>query len=423
MTIESKTKRHAVLMIAYTYYQTDPRVVREAEAAVSGGFEVDFLALRRGNDPPVETLRGVRVFHLNQSRYRGGTYASYLTAYLLFFLRCFFKTTALHMRHRYKVIHVNNMPDFMVFCTVIAKALGAKVILDIHDPMPNTFASKFRTKDGGLFYRLLLWQELLSVWYSDRVLTVHEPVKEGVLVKHGLPADSIKVIANFPDQELFVQREKYDINGQIKLVYHGTIHERSGLGRLALALSKMQYRSKIRVKIIGEGDFSGPLKKLISDNNLSDIVEFDNQSFPVREIPDRIADCNVGIAPLEVSSITNYALPLKLVEYVAMGLPVITVRSAAIRYYFAEEDCMFYDWDDIQSLAALLDRLVQNPEQLLQYRQRSVALRDRFSWSGEKQKYISLLKELLPKSSLKEEGRTDASPVTRSEGAVRRNSN
>ena len=222
-------KPQAVLMIAYTNYEIDPRVIREAQAAADAGFEVDFLALRRTGDPPVEDLRGVRVFHLAQSRYRGGGHFQYLMAYLTFFLRCFARTNSLFLKRRYRVIHVNNMPDFLVFCTVIPKIFGAKIVLDIHDPMPNTFASKFRGGERGFFFRLLLWQELLSVRYSDRVLTVHDPVKYEVLVKHGLAPESIHVIANFPDGDLFTCPKAYHLNGQVRLVFHGTIVERSGL--------------------------------------------------------------------------------------------------------------------------------------------------------------------------------------------------
>ena len=384
-------------MIAYTNYQSDPRVIREAEAAVTAGFAVDFLALRRAGEPAVEDLRGVRVFHLAQSRYRGSGRLQYLLAYLAFFLRCLFKTTFLFVKRRYRVIHVNNMPDFLVFCTVIPKIFGAKVVLDIHDPMPNTFASKFRSGERGFFYRILLWQELLSARYSDRVVTVHDPVKDAVLVRHGLPAASIHVITNFPDNELFANRETYHVNGQVRLVFHGTIIERAGIRNLIIALSRVQHREKIRARIIGEGDFSRELQRLISDQALEDVVEFDNRNYPVHEIPRRIADCNVGVVPLEISSITNYALPVKLLEYIAMGLPVITVRSAAIRHYFRDEDCLFYDWDDVESLQRLLDAVAEQPQLLERYHERAVALRDKFSWRTEKAKYVALLKDLAAK--------------------------
>ena len=381
-------------MIAYTYYESDPRVIREAEAAVGGGVEVDFLALRKPGTPATEMFRGVRLLRLNQNKYRGRGHFRYLLAYLLFFLRCFFKTTGLYFKRRYRVIHVNNMPDFLVFCTVVPRLFGVKIILDIHDPMPNTFASKFKGQENGFFYRLLLWQERLSAAYCSQVITVHDPVKFGILVKHGLSADSIKVVANFADGNLFQLRKSFSVEGKIRFVFHGTILERSGLKLLMNALSKVRNKGRISVKIIGEGDFSQTLKEMIASLKLEEMVNFDNRSYPAHSIPQQIEDCNVGLVPLEISSVTNYALPLKLLEYISMGIPVVSVRSDAISYYFGEEDCIFFDWDDASSLSGVFDRLAESPEILLRYRERAVAIRDRFAWEGEKRKYVDLLRQL-----------------------------
>ncbi len=389
-----KRDRPSVLMVAYTDYASDPRVIREAEAALSAGFAVDFLALRRQGDRNIELVRGVRVFHLNQRRYRGGGHVNYLFAYLQFFVRCFFKATWLFFKNRYAVIHVNNMPDFLVFCSLIPKICGAKIILDIHDPMPNTFASKFGENHYGFFYHLLLWQERLSAWYADKTLTVHEPVKHGILVKHGLNPDSIQVVANFADDELFPLQDSYSIDGKLRLVFHGTILERYGLGNVVLAVSRLKRRENISVRIIGEGDFSTELSKMIAALGLHETVHFLNCVYPLPEIPLLISDCNLGLVPLEMSSATNYGLPLKLLEYTSLGLPSLTIRNAAISYYFGQDDCLFYDPEDADSLRRVFESLADNPEILLRYRQRAIALREKFRWSVEKQKYISILHEL-----------------------------
>jgi len=288
----------SVLMIAYTNYRTDPRVIREAEAAVSGGFEVDFIALRREDDPPQEKIRGVRVIHLNQRRYRGGGVLRYMLSYLEFFLRCLFKTALLHLKKGYRIVHVNNMPDFFVFCALLPKLMGAKVVLDIHDPMPNTFASKFKSGEKGLFFKLLLWQERLSASFADQVLTVHDPVKDYVLVnQHRLDSDSIQVIANFADDTLFPLREPKPFDGKLRLVFHGSILERYGLRNAMLALAGMRHKDRITVKIIGEGDFSDQLKEMITTLGLGTIVQFDNRMYPLHEIPQRLADGNLGLLP------------------------------------------------------------------------------------------------------------------------------
>jgi glycosyltransferase involved in cell wall biosynthesis len=385
----------SILMIAYTNYRTDPRVVRAAEAAAGAGFDVDFLALRRPDDPAVETLGGVRVIHLNQGRYRGGGTLSYMLAYLEFFLRCFFKAAALQVRRRYALVHVNNMPDFLVFCALVPKLMGAKVLLDIHDPMPNTFASKFKSGERGLFFKMLLWQEKLSAAFADRVLTVHEPVKAHVLVaQHRLSAQKIEVVPNFPDDRLFALRQPRPPDGMLRLVFHGTVLERNGLGNAMRALASMRHQDRVRVKIIGEGDFSERLKELIRTENLQAIVHFDNRMYPLDQIPALLADCNLGLVPLEISSITKYVLPLKLLEYLCLGMPSVTVRNAAIGYYFGEGDCLFYDPGDPRSLRDVLDRLASEPELFARYQERALALRHRFLWSNEKQSYVDLLRGL-----------------------------
>jgi glycosyltransferase involved in cell wall biosynthesis len=382
-------------MLAYTYYESDTRVIREAEAAVEGGFEVDFLALRKPGSARTETVRGVRVIRLNQAKYRGRGYAAYVIGYLMFFLRCLVASATLYPKRRYRVIHVSNMPDLLVFSTIVPKFFGAKVILDIHDPMPDTFASKFKGPKAGFFYQLLLWQERLSAAYSDRTITVHEPVREGILLKHGFKRESVGVIANFADEKLFPLRKSFSSNGKVRLVFHGTILERSGLGSLVTAMAKVRHKECISLKIIGEGDFSPTLTTMIESLGLGDIVEFDNHTYPAHLIGERLADCNLGVVPLEVGPVTNYALPLKLLEYISMGLPVASVRNYAISYYLGDDDCLFFEWNDPKSLSALLDRIAECPEILMQYRQRSIALRRRFSWSVEKKKYVILLRELV----------------------------
>lgn len=319
----------------------------------------------------------------------------YMVSYLEFFLRCLFKTTWLELGKRYRVVHVNNMPDFFVFCAALPKLRGAKLLLDIHDPMPNTFASKFKSGDRGFFFKLLLWQERLSASFADQVLTVHDPVKDYILVQqHGLPPDSIQVIANFADDELFQLRDPGQPDGRLHLVFHGSILERYGLRNAMQAFARMHHQDRITVKIIGEGDFSEQLAEMIASLRLNRIVQFENRMYPLHEIPKLLVGCNLGLVPLEISSITNFALPLKLLEYLSLGMPSVTVRNAAIGYYFGEDDCLFYEPGDPESLRAVLDRLVENPDVLRHYQQRAVVIREKFLWSREKQKYIALLHKL-----------------------------
>lgn len=385
----------AVLMLAYTHYESDPRVIRAAEAARDGKFEVDVIALRRPGQLPVETVRGVRVFRA-QERYRGSSRLQYLLAYLAFFLHCAVASTRLFATRRYKVIHVHNMPDALVFAVLLPKLFGAKVLLDIHDPMPETFASKYRGQAPGVVVRVLLFLEKVSVAFADATITVSEPVKRGILMKRGYPPEAVGVVANFADNDLFKPMPYSPIEAKVRFVFHGTILERNGLKTLVEAVAQARNRERMHVRIIGEGDFGARLADLIRMYRVEDVVEFVNRVFPLHDIPNLISDCHVGVVPLVIgdSPVANFALPLKLIEYACLGIPSITIRNAAIEYYFQHDECMFFESGDVNGLAQLLDQVAEKPDCLVKYREKLEKVRKRLLWSEEKDKYVRLLKDL-----------------------------
>ncbi|MGC4097231.1 MAG: hypothetical protein QM706_08960 [Nitrospira sp.] len=94
--------------------------------------------------------------------------------------------------------------------------------------MPETYGSKFRNITHNAIGRLLLLQEQLSVAFADKTITVSEPVKDGILVKHGYRPEVIDVVANFADDELFKPMIYPSIQGKIRFAFHGTILERYG---------------------------------------------------------------------------------------------------------------------------------------------------------------------------------------------------
>jgi glycosyltransferase involved in cell wall biosynthesis len=382
-----------IAMIAYTNYTTDSRVIREAEAAVGSGYNVDFISLKRPNDTNKENINGVNVIRLKQFRYRGSSSIKYIISYLEFFVRCFFKITILFFKKKYLIIHVNNMPNFMVFSTIIPKLLGSKIILDIHDSMPEIFCSKFTNR---LLYDILIFEEKISHRFSDITVTVHEPIKQDLLKKHGLDFNKIEIIRNIGDDNIFTLLKKDCTYNSINAVFHGTIAERFGFENLLKGFKAVKKKfNNLTLTIIGEGDYGETLKNLIAEYSLQDTVIFDNNFYPVVELPSILSFYNMGIVSYEKSPATDYNLPVKLFEYILLGLPVLTVNNSAIKYYFSDKDLIYYDSADLDSLINVLSDLCGKPEKLKDYRDRILKIRDKFLWSSEKIKYIEIIKNLI----------------------------
>src|SRR5271165_1469562 len=129
-----REKRAAVIVFAY--YPSDVRVMRAAEAMSRAGIDVDLLCIQQFPDEPRrEHIAGVKVFRTAVRKRRSGKLA-YTSQYLAFLVLSFLWLSWRQLTRRYDVVHVHNMPDFLVFSAAFAKILGARVVLDLHDPTP-----------------------------------------------------------------------------------------------------------------------------------------------------------------------------------------------------------------------------------------------------------------------------------------------
>ncbi len=141
---------YKICMLTYSYYGNDPRVTRQAEAFREEGYVVEVIALRNDGEVASEDVNGIAVIRIPWKRCREGM-LRYIAGYLWFFVLGVIYVTAYYLRRRYDLIYIYNMPDFLVFCGLIPKLGGAKLVLDVRDPMPELLNTIFGAPDG--FYR------------------------------------------------------------------------------------------------------------------------------------------------------------------------------------------------------------------------------------------------------------------------------
>ena len=384
----------SVCIVAYTNYSTDARVIRVAESAYDAGFKVFAFALKEKTKPVKELVNNVFLYRLPIYKYYGQNIFKYTISYLSFFSLCFFHISKHHFRKKFTIIYVNNMPDFLVFSTILCRLIGAKIVLDIHDTMPDIYLAKFIDKKEGLFFNILKLQERLSALYSNWVVTVHDKIKEDILTKNGINQKKITVIANFADGRLFKPVEFYSIDAPLRLLYYGTISKRFDLENIVQCIASLKAKDGIYLKIIGKGDSQISLKKCIARLGLEKNVHYDENTYSLKEIAEIIKHYHLGLVPYRLSKATNYMLPVKMLELTAAGIPVITISNIAIKSYF--ESTMYFQYDplDMHSLTKLFEELINNPELLLSKREEILKRRDDFLWQNEYIKLASLLRKL-----------------------------
>jgi len=397
--MKKKNSVKNVAMVACTEYSMDPRVRRAAEALADEGFMVDVFVLKEKGGVSFENFNSVNLYYLNQKKYRGNSTLLYMYAYVIFFFRVLKKLSWQFFKKKYSVIHCHNMPDFLVFTAIIPRLFGAKIILDIHDSMPELYRAKsFNPLLRKIFYYLLWAQEKISAWVADLVITVSEPFKREILRGHKINLKKVYIIMNVADPRIFRPtrslRESKE-KGRFKLIYHGTLAGRHGLETVIKGLREiMKNGHNLQFDIYGKGDGYSSLESMIEKLNLQQSVYL-HQPVSLNEISARIAEADLGIVSYTPSEATDFMLPSKLMEYIAMEKPVLTVKNKAISYYFSDSDLAYYQADSPQSFIERLNDFVHNSTKQADLKVRMKAFNRRFNWNKEKIKYLNLINTLM----------------------------
>jgi glycosyltransferase involved in cell wall biosynthesis len=384
-------------MVVHAHYPIgETRVQREALALVSAGFEVDVLCLRAEGEPARDKEDGVTIYRLPLRRHRGRGLFFQLLEYLAFFVLAFGTLIGLHTKKRYLTMQVHNLPDFLIFAALYPKLTGARLILDSHDLMPEFFAAKTGGNMSGWPVRLLIWQEQLSCRFADHVVSVTELWRD-TLIARGVRADKISVVMNVADSQVFNQDNRIpaENNNRFGLIYHGTLTKRYGVDLVIRAVDIVREQiPSIHLTIHGKGEYYQDLVGLVSRLELDTHVRFSTDYVPTTELPRLIGSADVGVVPNKRNVFTDGILPTKLMEYVALGTPVIAARTPAIAAYFDDNMVKFFEPGNITDLANCIVELYSDRRRLAQLARNSDKFNQRYSWTKVAADYVALVDRL-----------------------------
>ncbi|MHA1381685.1 MAG: glycosyltransferase family 4 protein [Candidatus Helarchaeota archaeon] len=386
-----------VAMVVFSYYPGDVRVRRVAEALADIGISPDIICLRNNKESKSEIINGVKVYRLPLRRKRGRKF-SYFWSYASFIFLSFFVLTKLYIKSHYNLIHVHNMPDVLVFSAIIPKLFGSKIILDLHDPMPEVYMAKYSIDLLHPVIRLLIFLEKSSIRFSDHIITPNIAFRN-LFISRGCPESKIDIIMNSPDEKIFFKlsesnRNKTANNNEFRIMYHGTIVERHGLDLALKALNKVQKKiPNITFHVFGEGDFVEPFLELIKKLKLKDIVFYHGQ-VPHETIPKEIELSDLGLVPNRKNPFTNINMPTRIFEYLCKGKPVIVPRTKGILDYFDDNSLCFFEPGDEDDLANKIIEIYIDSIKHQHVLEKGILVYKKYCWKNECRNFINLVTKL-----------------------------
>jgi glycosyltransferase involved in cell wall biosynthesis/rhamnogalacturonyl hydrolase YesR len=389
-------RRNRICMVTHSFYETDNRVTRYAEALAQRGDDVDVIALQRGAEVPrEEVIAGVNV-HRIQTR-AGKNERAKLE--FLFPLVRFLLVSALwlvrnHRRKPYDLIHVHNIPDFLVFSAWYPKHRGAKVLLDIHDIVPEFYGSKFSVKENSLAVRILKMVERASAKFADHVILANHLWLEKY-VSRSASAEKCSVFINNVDPNIFKPASRVRADDKLIILFPGGLQWHQGIDIAIRAFKKVaEQLPKAEFHIYGEGNMKNQLMELAREVGLDGKVRF-GKPVPVREIAKIMADADLGIVPKRADSFGNEAYSTKIMEFMSLGVPVVVSSTKIDRFYFNDSVVRFFESGNPDALAEGIIEVLGDAQRRAQLVANASRYVSENNWESRKADYLWLVDSLI----------------------------
>jgi glycosyltransferase involved in cell wall biosynthesis len=392
-----------VAMVTFSHYPADPRPRRAVDALVNEGMQVDLICLRNDDAPRRETLSGINVLRIPIKHRRSGkfTYAYQYSAFILISSIVFALRSLIR---RYDLVYVHNMPDILILSSLIPKALGAKVVLDLHDPMPELMMTIFDASQGSKSVQFLERLEKWSMARADLVITVNVACKR-IFSSRSCRPEKIAVVMNSPDGQIFpfraIRSEGFTGktgNKPFVIMYHGSLVERNGLDVAIDALSRVrEVVPAAELRIFGANTpFLERTMEAARNKNLHESVRYLG-SRRLEDLVAEIENCDLGVIPNHRNAFTEINTPTRIFEYLALGKPVIAPSTPGIQDYFSKESLLFFEPGNPGELAQQIEYVFSHPAEVLGIVRRGQKVYLEHTWERERQTLLGRVTEILDK--------------------------
>jgi glycosyltransferase involved in cell wall biosynthesis len=298
-----------------------------------------------------------------------------------------------------KVI-LGNRPDVIyeryslnTFCGIWAsRRFGIPLLLEVNAPLYYE-----QSQLGELVFRKFAqYAERWICTNSTRTIVVSGVMKE-VLTNNGVAEDKISVIPNAIDPTKFhprvsgtLVRHKYGLQGQLVIGFVGWFRKWHGLEMLLDTMREAEFaQQRVRLLLVGDGPAYPDLYRFAIEHKMLSTVVFTG---PVsrEDIPDHIAAMDIAVQP----SVTEYACPIKIIEYMSMAKCIVAPDQPNIRELLEDgANSILFTPGNAEQLKAALRKAILNSTLRQTYGCNARAtLRDRkYLWSVNATRALDLI--------------------------------
>ncbi|MDQ2673709.1 MAG: glycosyltransferase family 4 protein [Chloroflexota bacterium] len=385
-----------VAIAVHAVFPGDPRVRRQSDALLEAGYEVDIIALRQPGEEAEEADNGRRIIRLPVNRTFIG-FAGHIAEYLAFSGMVAWRLAREHRRRHYDLVQIATVPDFLAFAALPEKLAGVPMLLDLHEDMPEFFRDRFQHPMLRPLVPLVTGTTKAAASVPDHLITVHEPLRE-LSILRGVRPERISVVMNSADGRLFdpsrYERRAFMVDGELRIVHHSNFQRIYGLDVAIEGLARLRDGLRWRLDVYGDGPWRPAIEAAIERTGTEDQVTLRGR-VDMDDLPGILAASDIGLVPSLPEPYLEYSLSTKLLEYAAMGVPIVASDLATFRHHFSDEAIRFVPGADPEALARAVEAMVDDPAATVALGQEAQRQAAAYDWEVQKMRYVAIVDRLV----------------------------
>ena len=341
--------------------------------------EFDRSWQRTGTD----TVEGVTVHRLwsYQPQTENPGMVKRMAYYLIFGLHAM--AWLLWHRNEYDVLVTTTPPISTGAAGLLATTLGKPWIVDVRDLWIDASISLGYLDEGSPIERISRRFQKTVLHSADRISITTPSLGESLQETYGSSlAEKMVEIPNGVDTDQFQPKYDRDVvpasgdsaastqpapsadtkmdGGRPTIIYTGNLGSSQALECFVQAMDHLSDDSAV-LRLVGSGDVESQLRDQAAELGVQDRVEFEGL-VPREEVPGLLTEATIGIAPIRDTEEMAYAMPTKLYEYMASGLPTVVTGRGEIEQFVERSGGGVHTDTDPETIAATLDELLSERE-------------------------------------------------------------
>ncbi len=251
----------------------------------------------------------------------------------------------------------------------VGARLGIPVVYEVRGLWEDAAVDHGTSTEGDLRYRLTRWHETLALRRAQAITTICDGLRQDIM-RRGIAAERITIIPNAVDTQRYrpagegdaALRASLGLDGCWVLGFCGSFYAYEGLDLALAAMPGIVQRiPNARLLLVGGGPEDAQLRRQAAAAGLERHVIFTGR-VPNSAVNGYYALIDALVFPRKRMRLTELVTPLKPLEAMAMGLPVVASDVGGHRELIRDGSTgLLFGADDTQALADAAVRLHDDP--------------------------------------------------------------